>query len=134
MRRRLGSVCGQWAKKPAGPMWRPTSSRFQAPPLRWAIWSTGSVWNTSRHRRGNTRNATLRGGVSFRGIDFQVKIEFLLAVEGADGSGFGLVSFVLCPELIIHLRAQLSKTVVSIGFSDVGPHFQALLVLQVDHG
>jgi small subunit ribosomal protein S1 len=118
----------------AGPTSKPTSSRFQAPPLRWAIWSTGSVWNTSRHSKG--RHPTPPYGVAFlfRRVNFQIKVELLLAVEGADGSGLGLVSFVFRPELIIHFCAQLSKAVVAIGLSDVGPYFLALLVLQVDHG
>src|ERR1700678_846766 len=113
MRRRSASACARWAKKPAGPMWKPTSSRSQAPPPRWEIWSTGSASNTNKSTRIDAQvEVTQIKAHSVQAVclfcllccvDFQVKVKLLLAVEGADGFSFGLVPFELRPELVIHL-------------------------------
>ena len=63
------------------PTWKPTSSRFQAPPPRWETWSTGSASNTNKRVRA-LRPVHLLGRV-----DFQIKVKLLLAVEGANGPG-----------------------------------------------
>src|SRR5882724_10566839 len=128
-RRKSALVCGQWVKKPAAPMWKPTSilPRVPRPPPRWATSSTGSVPATIRTRpagldeiKGRPKTGRPFGFLNLFTFDLQVDIDLSAAIKSAQRLCITSAAFVLRIDFIIDIRRKPGKSKSTVRFADVG--------------
>jgi small subunit ribosomal protein S1 len=63
-----------------------------------------SAWNTNNCKEGKRAlGLSAWAPFLFGQVDLEIELKLLFAVEGADRSGFGLMTFEFSPELIVHI-------------------------------
>lgn len=70
----------------------------------------------------------------FTGIDFEVDVELVLVVEGADGLGAALFAVAFGPDLVIDVLSELAEAVGAFVVGDATLHGERVGVLEVDDG